>query len=78
MAKKKRIDPIPEQFTSYEEAVDFWDIHDTTDYPDAFQIIQVETKFRSRHYEVEIEARGRPASTIFSVSILHIPKKLSF
>lgn len=30
---KKIIDPIPEEFGSYEEAAEFWDTHDTTDYP---------------------------------------------
>lgn len=29
----KKIDPIPEEFNSYEEAAEFWDIHDVqTDY----------------------------------------------
>ena len=52
---KKSIDPIPEEFDSYEEAAEFWDTHDTTDYPDAFRTIELESEFRSRHYEVELE-----------------------
>lgn len=56
MRKKKHIDPIPEEFSSYEEAAEFWDSHDTTDYPDAFRTVEVKTKFRSRHYEIEVEA----------------------
>jgi len=56
MNAKKQIDPIPEKFSSYEEAAEFWDTHDTTDYPDAFQTVTVEeTEFRQRHYEVEID-----------------------
>lgn len=55
MAKKKRVDPIQEEFGSYEEAAEFWDTHDTTDYPDAFRTVKVSTEFRSRHYEVELE-----------------------
>jgi CopG antitoxin of type II toxin-antitoxin system len=52
----KRIDPIPNEFTSYEEAAEFWDTHDTTDYPEAFQPIQVEdAELRRRRYEVEID-----------------------
>lgn len=35
-SKKKRIDPVPEQFATYEEAAEFWDKHDTTDYPNLF------------------------------------------
>lgn len=55
MGKKRHVDPIPEEFGSYEEAADFWDSHDTTDYPDAFRTVNVSTEFRRRHYEVELE-----------------------
>lgn len=55
MARKKQVDPIPEEFGSYEEAAEFWETHDTTDYPDAFRTVNVSTEFRSRHYEVELE-----------------------
>lgn len=54
MGKKKHVDPIPEEFSSYEEAAEFWDTHDTTDYPEAFRTIEVKAKFR-RHYEIEVE-----------------------
>ena len=37
MPKTKRIDPIPTEFASYEEAAEFWDTHDTSDYPSAFR-----------------------------------------
>ncbi|MCD6553479.1 MAG: hypothetical protein J7M16_05655 [Anaerolineae bacterium] len=53
--REKRVDPIPEEFASYEEAAEFWDTHDTTDYPDAFRTVDVVTEFRGRHYEVEID-----------------------
>ena len=55
MAKKRKVDPIPDEFGSYEEAAEFWDTHDTTDYPEAFRTVKVSTEFRSRHYEVELE-----------------------
>lgn len=55
MRKNKQIDPIPEEFTDYEEAAEFWDAHDTTDYPNAFRTVKVKTEFRGRRYEVEIE-----------------------
>ena len=56
MSKRKQIDPIPEEFISYEEAAAFWDTHDTADYPEAFHPVEVESRFRKRYYEVEIEA----------------------
>jgi hypothetical protein len=31
-SKPKQTDPLPEEFASYEEAAEFWDTHDTTDY----------------------------------------------
>ena len=56
MSKKKaKIDSIPEEFPSYEAAADFWDTHDTTDYPEAFQTVQAVSKFRGRRFEIEIE-----------------------
>ena len=55
MSKKKDVDPIPEEFDSYEEAAEFWGTHDTTDYPDAFGTVEVESELRGRRYEVELE-----------------------
>jgi predicted DNA binding CopG/RHH family protein len=43
MAKSKRkIDPIPDQFTSFDELANFWETHDLTDYEDQLQ----EVKYR--------------------------------
>ncbi len=55
VAKRKRVDPIPEEFANYEEAADFWDTHDTTDYPDAFRTVEAVVELRRRRYEVEID-----------------------
>ena len=55
MNKKRDVDPIPEEFDSYEEAVEFWDVHDTTDYPDAFHTVEVEGEFVGRRYEIELD-----------------------
>lgn len=54
--KKRPVDPIPDEFASYEEAAAFWDTHDTTDYPEAFKTVKVKAELRRRHYEVEVEA----------------------
>jgi predicted DNA binding CopG/RHH family protein len=53
--KQKQIDPIPEEFASYEEAAEFWDTHDTTDYTDNFETTAVEAELKRRRYEVEID-----------------------
>lgn len=44
--KNKHEDPIPEEFSSYEEAAEFWDTHDTMDYPDAFEEVEVHTELK--------------------------------
>jgi len=56
MSKRKRVDPLPDEFSSYEEAAEFWGEHDTTDYPDAFvaEGEVVEAEQLRRHYEVEV------------------------
>ena len=53
--KRKHVDPMPEEFASYEEAAAFWGTHDTTDYPDSFETVTIETEFKRRRYEVEID-----------------------
>lgn len=53
--KQKQIDPLPEEFASYEEAAEFWDTHDTTDYPESFETVTVESALKRRRYEVEID-----------------------
>ena len=55
MSKKKQVDPIPGEFTSYEEAAKFWDKHDTTHYPGKFRTVKVVSEFRNRHYEIPID-----------------------
>ena len=59
--KPKAIDPIPEEFASYEEAAEFWDTHDTTDYLDSFETVSVQAELKSRRYEIEIDADLMPA-----------------
>ncbi len=57
MAKEQDVDPIPDEFASYEEAAEFWDTHDTIDYLDAFakEPVELIADIRRRHFEVEVE-----------------------
>jgi hypothetical protein len=43
MSKTKQIDPIPDEFRSYEEAGEFWDTHDTADYSHIFRTVEGDT-----------------------------------
>ena len=56
MSKKKQIDLIPDNFSSPNQAAEFWDQHDTADYPQAFSTVKVVAKLRNRHFEIPIEA----------------------
>jgi predicted HicB family RNase H-like nuclease len=51
----KRLDPIPDEFASYEDAAEFWDSHDTADYLNDFATVEAKVEFRGRHFEVEVE-----------------------
>lgn len=51
----KPIEPIPESFASYEEAAEFWETRDTTDYVTDFETISGDIKFHKRHFEVELD-----------------------
>lgn len=53
---KKHPDPTPTQFGSYEEAAEFWDSHDTTDYLDEFRTVDLKSELHARHFEIELEA----------------------
>jgi predicted DNA binding CopG/RHH family protein len=61
--KQNQIDPLPEEFASYEEAAEFWDAHDTTDYLDSFETVAIEAELKRRRYEVEIDEELMKALT---------------
>ncbi len=55
--QEKPVDAIPDGFSSYEEAAESWDAHDTADSPEAFRTVEAETEaeLRERHCEVEVD-----------------------
>ena len=56
MSKKKLIEPIPDEFANAHQAAEFWDNHDTTDYPGTFRTVRVVAELRNRHYQIPIDA----------------------
>lgn len=56
MSTRKKVDPLPDELSSDEEAAELWGEHDTTDYLDAFvaegDVVEVEQL--RRHYEIEV------------------------
>ena len=55
MPKKGKVEPIPEEFDNYEDAAEFWDTHDSTEYDDVLEEIEMEVDIQKRHYLVEID-----------------------
>ncbi|MBI4531955.1 MAG: hypothetical protein HY709_10610 [Candidatus Latescibacteria bacterium] len=67
MRKDKTIDPIPEHFTSIEEASEFWDTHDAGDY---------EEYLRPVHEELEV-AETVPHAVLLERSLVEELKKIA-
>jgi hypothetical protein len=61
MPNTKTIDPVPEKFNSYEDAAEFWDTHDTSDYPEVFRDVEIEVNLKRRRFEIEIDSDVMPA-----------------
>ncbi len=53
----KKLEKIPEEFKTYEEAADFWDTHDSTDYLDNLEEIEVEVDVQKRHFLLEVDMK---------------------
>ena len=50
----RKPEKIPEEFKTYEEAADFWDTHDSTDY---LEEIEMEVDIQKRHYLIEVDMK---------------------
>jgi len=51
----KKLKKIPEEFKTYEEAADFWDTHDSTDYLNNLEDIEIEVDIKKRHFLLEVD-----------------------
>jgi len=51
----KQVDPLPDEFGSYEEAAEFWDTHSITDYEEFLEPVDVEVEIQRRHFEIEVD-----------------------
>ena len=47
MSKKSK--QIPETFETYDEAAEFWDTQDSTDFMDALEEVDVKVNIQKRH-----------------------------
>ena len=51
----KRSKQMPDNFESYEEAAEFWDAHDSTDFMDSLEEVEFEVDIQKRHYLIELD-----------------------
>jgi len=49
-------DEIPKEFSSEEEAGQFWDTHDSTEYLDQMEPVEADVRLERRHFEIEVDA----------------------
>lgn len=57
--KKKHLDPIPDSFSSIEEAADFWDEHSLADYWEHTEEVKdVKINIVRQHFRVDAELAG--------------------
>ncbi len=51
----KKIKQMPEEFRTYEEAAEFWDTHDSTDFMDILEEADIKVDLQKRHYLIELD-----------------------
>lgn len=51
----KKIDPLPEEFASEEEAEEFWSTHGIIDYEEYLEPVAIDVDIKRRHFEIEID-----------------------
>ncbi len=51
----KKDEKIPDEFKTYEEAAEFWESHDSTDYLDILEEVEIKVDLQKRHYLIELD-----------------------
>ena len=52
---KKLRDPLPEHFSSLEEAAEFWDTHDSGDYEGFFEDVECRFDVKTKSYLISLD-----------------------
>ncbi len=53
--RKRQIDPLPDEFGSYEEAAEFWATRRITDYEEFLELADVDVDIQRRHSEIDVD-----------------------
>lgn len=51
----KKIDPLPDEFSSEEEGGEFWNTHSITDYEEYLEPADFEADIKRRHFQIEVD-----------------------
>ena len=51
---QKKVKEIPEEFETYEEAAEFWETHDSTNYEDVMEEVEIQVDLTKRRYLIEL------------------------
>jgi len=51
----KKTEKIPEEFKTYEQAAEFWETHDSTDYLDDLEEVEMKVDIKRKHYLIELD-----------------------
>lgn len=55
MTNTKKNDPLPDEFSSEEEAGEFWDTHSITDYEEYLEPVEFKADIKRRHFQIEVD-----------------------
>ena len=51
----RKIDPLPDEFGSEQEAAQFWETHSITDYEEFLESIDLDVDIKRRHFQIEVD-----------------------
>lgn len=51
----KKKEPLPDEFSSEEEAGEFWDTHSITDYEEYLEPVKFKADIKRRHFQIEVD-----------------------
>ncbi|OHB76416.1 MAG: hypothetical protein A2Z25_18470 [Planctomycetes bacterium RBG_16_55_9] len=54
-SRNRHIDPLPDEFRSYQEAAKFWNPHSITDYEEFLEPVDLDVNIQRRHFEIEVD-----------------------
>ncbi len=51
----KKVKQLPEEFKTLEDAAEFWDTHDSTEFTEVLEEVDVKVDLQKRHYLIELD-----------------------